>query len=138
MGSHHLTCDEGPGRHLAVVGACGGQGPDGCGAEGRPVPRRCSIGPRGKGLEERREQSHVRGSRVCERKKLRGNWGQAVQAGTLYCPVQAGTLDGEECVGASLHTKVLGMCVGVHMHVCTEGGLSGTTRVRGRRVTGVG
>lgn len=75
--SHHLTCDEGPGRHLAVVGACGGQGPDGCGAEGRPVPRRCSVGPRGKGLEERREQAHVRGSRVCERKKLRGNWGQA-------------------------------------------------------------
>lgn len=54
------------------------------------------------------------------------------------CNVQAGTLDGKECVGASLHTKVLGMCVGVHMHVCIEGGLSGTTRVRGRRVTGVG
>lgn len=48
-----LTCDEGPRWHLAVIGACGGQGPYGCGAEGCPVPRRCGIRPRGKGLEWR-------------------------------------------------------------------------------------
>lgn len=49
---HHLTCDEGPCRHLAVIGACGGQGPYGCGTEGCPVPRRCGVRTRGKGLEQ--------------------------------------------------------------------------------------
>lgn len=48
---HHLTCDEGPCWHLAVIGACGGQGPYGCGAEGCPVPRRCGVRTRGKGLD---------------------------------------------------------------------------------------
>lgn len=56
-GSQQLTCDEGPCWHLAVIGACGGQGPDGCGAEGRPVPRRCSVWTRGEGLEERASPS---------------------------------------------------------------------------------
>ena len=31
--------------------------PDGCGAEGRPVPRRCSVWTRGEGLEERASPS---------------------------------------------------------------------------------
>lgn len=47
------TCDEGPCRHLAVIGACGGQSPDGSGAEGCPVPRWCGVRTRGKGLEQR-------------------------------------------------------------------------------------
>lgn len=37
-GSQQLTCDEGPCWHLAVIGACGTPGADGCGAEGRPAP----------------------------------------------------------------------------------------------------
>lgn len=131
MGSPQLTCDEGACRHLAVVGACGGQGPDGGGAEGRPVPRRRSVGPRGEGLQER--ASRVRGSEVRERAAERIGPRSRTHEGITYGQGDSRVRSGSQQVVSPHHLELPEACVWG-----PEEEHQGPLELGGKRVTGVG